>query len=57
MTGTKFGKLESRQWSVVNDLADPRELNPMSAGRTAEELSAIDVPQMLKKWGEWGWKL
>lgn len=44
MTGTKFGKLESSPWSVVNDLADPGKLNVKSAAGTAEDWRAPEVP-------------
>lgn len=52
MTGTKFGKLESSQWSVVSDLADPRKLNVKSAEGTAEGLIGHSSPSLLQKWGK-----
>lgn len=50
---TKFGKLESSQWSVVSDLADPSKLNAKSAeGLDGYKTISLRGPSTLSKWGE-----
>lgn len=51
MTGTKSGKLESYQWSVVNDLADPRKPNAKSAEGTTEGLISHRSPSNAREVG------
>lgn len=48
---TKSGKLESYQWSVVNDLADPRKPNAKSAEGTTEGLISHRSPSNAREVG------